>query len=542
MQSPYIPNKYQAHLSIFVDSSKILSLMKTFKCKVGLVFVQGMLVLATTSPGKNALWAGDWILKVQDQEGRTTPCRVHLRGPDGQPVKPAGYPAWDDHFVIPGEVRIPLPEGTYTWEIEKGHEFKRQRGGFKIDSQQDAAQNRDLSRIVDLKKRGWRSGDLHIHRAPQAVPLLMEAEDLDVAPVITWWNQRRVWDETTRPKSRIESMNEGKWIDWMAGEDERQGGALLFFNLPEPLAIQDAKPEWPSPMVFLEQTRLYTKPHVDIEKPFWWDVPVWVASGLADTMGIANNHMYRRGVFENEAWGKARDSDRLPAPLGNGMWSQEIYYHVLNAGICLPPSAGSASGVLANPVGYNRVYVHTGEASSMEAWWEGLREGRSFVTNGPLLLTRVDDRLAGTVFKMEKDSDLEVALDIELYTQDPVHNVDLIFNGSVLKQLPLDPQGSPTEPIRVKTQLRVPGPGWLMIRAVTTVPFTYRFAASAPYYFKRGEGQPISADACRFFQDWVSERIRRLEDLEFEGQQSVLAYQEKALRFWQAREAMATMP
>ena len=46
---------------------------------------------------------------------------------------------------------------------------------------------------------------------------------------------------------------------------------------------------------------------------------------------------------------------------GNGYWSQEIYYHLLNCGLRLPPSAGSASGVLPNPVGYNRVYVHVGQ-------------------------------------------------------------------------------------------------------------------------------------------------------------------------------------
>jgi hypothetical protein len=65
-----------------------------------------------------------------------------------------------------------------------------------------------------------------------------------------------------------------------------------------------------------------------------------------------------------EAWGKPRDSQRLPGPLGNGYWSQELYYHILNAGIRLPPSAGSASGVLPNPVGYNRVDAASADLSS----------------------------------------------------------------------------------------------------------------------------------------------------------------------------------
>ena len=39
------------------------------------------------------------------------------------------------------------------------------------------------------------------------------------------------------------------------------------------------------------------------------------------------------------------------------LWSMEVYYHLLNCGFRLPVSAGSASGVKASPLGYNRVYV-----------------------------------------------------------------------------------------------------------------------------------------------------------------------------------------
>ena len=99
-------------------------------------------------------------------------------------------------------------------------------------------------------------------------------------------------------------------------------------------------------------------------------------------------------MYESEAWGKPRVVERLPAPLGNGYWSQEIYYHLLNCGLRLPPSAGSASGVLPNPVGYNRVYVHVGKELTWEKWWEGLRAGRSFVTNGPLLRVKAGRRAA----------------------------------------------------------------------------------------------------------------------------------------------------
>ena len=89
-------------------------------------------------------------------------------------------------------------------------------------------------------------------------------------------------------------------------------------------------------MTYLEAARRHENVWVDVEKPFWWDVPVWLATEQVDSIGIANNHMTRDGIFapnprnnnpawSEEAWAKPRDDDRLPSPQGNGYWSQEIY-------------------------------------------------------------------------------------------------------------------------------------------------------------------------------------------------------------------------
>jgi hypothetical protein len=128
----------------------------------------------------------------------------------------------------------------------------------------------------------------------------------------------------------------------MAGEDERGGGALLYFNLARPLPIKKLEREYPSGAKFLEMVREFPQAHVDMEKPFWWDMPVWVAVGRVDSIGLANNHMWRDGGLFTEAWGRPRDKLFYPDPQGNGRWSQDIYYHLLNCGLRIPPSAGSA--------------------------------------------------------------------------------------------------------------------------------------------------------------------------------------------------------
>jgi len=38
--------------------------------------------------------------------------------------------------------------------------------------------------LVDMNREGCFSGDLHLHRAPNEMPLLLRAEDLNVGPVV----------------------------------------------------------------------------------------------------------------------------------------------------------------------------------------------------------------------------------------------------------------------------------------------------------------------------------------------------------------------
>src|SRR5688500_6962125 len=114
------------------------------------------------------------------------PCRIQLKGPDGKAVKPPGLPFWKDHFVVPGRVELDLPAGRYAYEVERGPEWTSAAGAFDVPGPLKV----ELKRIADLASEGWWSGDLHIHRPPGDVELLMKAEDLRVGPVITWWNAK----------------------------------------------------------------------------------------------------------------------------------------------------------------------------------------------------------------------------------------------------------------------------------------------------------------------------------------------------------------
>ena len=471
-------------------------------------------------------------INVDDSKGQPLPCRLHLTGPDGKAVAAPGQPFWKDHFCCVGRIRLRLAPGRYRYEIERGPEHQRIAGQLELKAGQEHTLHVRLDRIADLKRQGWYGGDLHVHRPVEDIELLMKAEDLHVAPVITWWNRTNRWKDQPRPRDLLRRFDGDRYAHLMAGEDERGGGALLYFHLDEPLPITEAKREHPSPLTFVaEATKRNRKVWIDIEKPFWWDVPVWLASGQMDSIGLANNHMCRRTVYATEAWGRPRDERRLPPPLGNGQWTQEIYYHILNCGFRLPPSAGSASGVLPNPVGYNRVYVHVEGAFTYEKWWRGLKGGRSFVTNGPLLLGTADGYLPGHVFKAEAGKPLQLHLDLSLITNDRVKVIEVIQNGQVVQRIPCEDRLSQSR----TAKLTVRESGWFLVRAIADDVATFRFASSAPFYVEVGkQDRRISKASVRFFLEWIDERLTQLEKALPDAAQrrEVLWTHTQARQFW----------
>jgi hypothetical protein len=513
--------------------------------------VAGVLILIVGQAAA-AVEASPLELTVRDPKtGQPVACRVHLSDAAGKPHRPSNLPFWRDHFACPGTARLDLAPGDYTYEVERGPESTRAAGRFTVRESEPRKLDLTLGRITDLAKEGWWSGELHVHRPVAEVALLMQAEDLHVAPVITWWHNRKIyrnlWDDPGKAGARLElpadplvRFDGDRYYHVLAGEDERGGGALLYFNLTRPLDLAGAELEYPSPLTFVAEARRRAGASVwvDVEKPFWWDVPAWLASGQVDSIGLANNHMNRRGMYKDEAWGRPRDAVRLPPPRGNGFWTQETYYQILNCGLRIPPSAGSASGVLNNPVGYNRMYVHLEGGLTYPGWWDALRAGRVFVTNGPLLRVRAEGEWPGQVFARAEGETLEITVDAALDSRDPIAALEIIKDGRVERRVPYDDWAKTHSLGRVRFEHS----GWFLVRAIAEVPETFRFASTGPFYVEIGEGQGrrrISKASAQFFLDWVRERSRRLELDDPARRQEVLQYHERAERFWEDLVARA---
>ena len=99
-------------------------------------------------------------------------------------------PFWNDHFVFPGTIQLKLPVGKYTFQLQRGLEYRSVDGHFEIKHFAEDSKDVTLQRYVDLAAEGWYSGDLYVRRPVRDAELLMLADDLHVAQFVTWWNDK----------------------------------------------------------------------------------------------------------------------------------------------------------------------------------------------------------------------------------------------------------------------------------------------------------------------------------------------------------------
>jgi hypothetical protein len=479
---------------------------------------------------------GELELQAVDRDtGKPLAVRMHLKNAQGKPVRPTKSVYWHDHFVFDGSITLELPPGTYTFEMEHGPEYKVRYGNFQLERDSRDTKVVDLHRVVNMRKENWYAGDLHLSREPQELELLMRAEELDVAADVTWWNKKSLWEKKPLPQEPLGRYADGRAAQLVDGRDERAGASLLLLRMTKPLIPGDGGGEFPSPFEIIRQAREQAGCHVAARSATLWDLPTLIAAGQIDSLLIGSESLEREALQDAPKWEKPRDGSLYPGFPGAGRWPQAVYFHLLNCGLRIPPAAGSGSGLAANPAGYNRAYVYC-EAFTTDAWWQGLKEGRTVITNGPLLRPLVNGQPPGHVFQTEKGKTVELSIALNLATREKIEYLEVIKDGRVIHETRLDEWAKAGGKLPTVTFERS---GWLAIRAVTNASKTYRFALTAPYHVEIGYERTISKQSAQFFLDWLTERARRITLAPGEQREAVMLPHRQAREFWQRKVAEA---
>jgi hypothetical protein len=489
-----------------------------------------------------ALAKGKLLLNVVDAKtGAALPFRLHLRNEKQIPVKVPPLPFLNDHIVVPGSVQLSLFKGNYFFEIEHGPEYVNGTGYFTIHDGADDEKTVALKRACDMAAEGWRSGDLDVRRAPRELELAMLADNLRFAPLVTWTNRGNGWKTTKLPEQPLVRFDQdGRLYDLLGGADDRPGGPIHLFRLPQPTPLPaDATQLAALIPQLVELKKANPDLWLDVAHPCAWDLPLLIAAGLADSYCVLPSQLLRDKV-DAAMVGRPFDKSHYPGLAGLGDFACDTYFHLLNVGLRLPPSAGSGSGPVFNPVGYNRVYVWN-DPEKFEAadWWSGLKAGRAMVTNGPLIRPRADGRLPGNVFTAPAGEKVILNVAMDLTTRDKIDYVEMIQNGKTVFNVPLRDWA--------KEGGRFPSlvfheSGWCAIRARCDNPKTCRLALSAPWYVEIGGKPRISRASAEFFLAWVEERAASLKIPTADERKLVDEQINAARKFWRERIDSATAP
>jgi hypothetical protein len=152
-------------------------------------------------PGRN--WVH--VRVVDDASGKTVPCRVHFRAPDGVPYQPHGHHnhvaqnlgSW--HYDVGGDTRLGqqtyayidgtcqgwLPRGEVVVDVARGFEYAPLRETVRLEPGQRELTLR-IKRMADMAGEGWWSGDSHVHFLSTAGAQLEQQGDW-----ATWFCGRR---------------------------------------------------------------------------------------------------------------------------------------------------------------------------------------------------------------------------------------------------------------------------------------------------------------------------------------------------------------
>lgn len=407
--------------------------------------------------------------------------------------------------------RLELPPGDYTFTVERGKECRPVVRQVTVGSE-PLPLRFALPRWVNMAARGWFSGDTHVHRPLEEVPNLLLAEDLNVAFPLTYWVTKAFVSPAEGDKSsratvpsaliRVDETHVAwprntEWELFTVNGKSHTLGAVLALGHQTPFT-NGAPTVLPVVAAGRRENVLF-----DLEKHDWPWSPAIVALMNVDLFELANNHVWR-AQFALANW-------TPPAPAYMGLpnggrfdtehdwleYTHRTYWTLLDCGFRMRPTGGTGSGAHPVPLGFGRVYVNLPGGFSYETWLQGLNEGRSFVTTGPMLLAD---------FKTNEVS-------ATILSDEPVTEVEVIVNGEIRQRVAVTPsrnsEGAWEATLRHPLQLD--GTSWVALRCwEKRAEGRERFAHTAPRWFDV-PGRPLlprKAEA-EFLVRRVQEQIDR---------------------------------
>ncbi len=443
------------------------------------------------------------VVRTRTATSASVGARVRVTDADGHPAFAVGHQSWLDgqngvlFTYVPeaGMLEFEMPAGEYRVEASRGFEYLTTRSSARSVAGQAAEATLELQPVGGPSLEGWYSGDHHFHLnyggqvllAPDALVAMMRGEDLDVAtPLSANLHTRRIdesyfgWTRHELPLIRFGQEVRSHFL----GHTGHIGVTHLYWpwywGPGYPVYGLDDR----SNREALQQTRAqggvnsYVHP-VTIRAPFGGKVPAGVPLELVSDAVLGDV-----------------DTIELACLWSDELGTADAWYRLLNVGVPIAPSAGTDAMVdffRTMAIGTTRVYVKVPDPITLDAYLAGLKAGRSFVTNGPLLTFTVDGVEPGDIVR---GSAATTPWTLTVASALPFERVEVLVNGEVAwSGAGMKEPGAKT----YRGTVKPPSGGWIAARVhggVMEWPAmdSYPFAHTAPIWFgSAGSTDPAAA-------------------------------------------------
>ncbi len=451
--------------------------------------------------------------------GRPTAARIQLEASDGKWYAPpnafqrvAGRHARTDFFHAEGRFAVDLPAGEARLDAAKGLEYWPLQQKVNIQPGRVAQVTLELRRMTSANALGWYSGSDHVHmnyggnlrNTPENLLFMGRAEDLNFVGEKVANKDNRVFDH-----------------QFFSGGGPYRGSNdthLLTFG-------QEYRPPFYGHVNFINLTRHFLSPYTTgyegtaIESLYPSNTDMFRAARKQGALG-GYVHPFA-GDPPQQGYSVARG---FPVDLALGVFDYlevmtsashfthtvQVWHRALNCGFKVTASAGedSISNLHATPaVGTARLYAYLGDKLEWARWLDAIRQGRTFVTNAPLLQLAVNGEIPGGEIRLPAGGG-EVDLEARFDSIVPVEKMEVFYNGRVIETLA--PQGADGRTGHLRKRITIPRSGWLTFRASHSQPQhpiddSYIVAETGPVYVLCGS-QPIrSREDAEYFIRWIDQ-------------------------------------
>ena len=458
------------------------------------------------------------------REGAPAAARVGIVGSDGKSCGPVDVAIRktkrdESYFYADGAFEVQLPPGRARMDVSGGIETIPRT--VTVDAATTAELAVRMQPWIDMAARGWYSGDSHVHLHTGG-PIEVSVADALVAARAEGVN----YVNLCASNNVGDDVRDAEWITGrphaastdrhllVFGEEMRSMiyGHMQFFGIDRLVEPQytgfDGTPnrhDFPANHAMAADAArrggVVTYGHPAFAgRPFPFEGDPTRADGAARELPI---DAVLGVVHAIDLMSYNSDEDR----------SAELWYRLLNCGLKLSACVGTDALLdrPTEPLGGDRVYVKTVGPLTMRGWLDGLRSGRSFVTNGPIPTLEVDGKAPGETCELAAAGNVRVAATVESYV--PFNAIEVIANGTVVARETIDAGDAAGPRVRrLVVDLPIDRSSWIALRvrgpdhpSIFDGP---AWAHTSPVYVKVAGRDIASRQDAEFFVEWIEQMLR----------------------------------